>query len=110
MILSVSYRLSRLIIINYGGRCGRQRRTHGLIISRNLLSFYPATPESMRLDCVQQASITTRVCFTAIRCGAAPLGREAGPHLVESDVSGRWSVIGWHDDHVVVGHVTWVAG
>jgi len=49
---------------------GDDPRTSG----RNLASFRLVTSEFTRLDCVQQSSISTRVCFSTIRKGATLLG------------------------------------
>jgi len=44
---------------------------------RNLVSFRPVTPEFTTLNCVQQASIGTRVSLTAFDWEAALLGTAA---------------------------------
>ena len=41
--------------------------TDPFISDRNLVSLDPIIPEFTMLDCVQQESITTQVCFTTIR-------------------------------------------
>ena len=46
------------------------KRLHGddsSISDRNLASLHLVTPQLTRLECVQQASISTRVCFITIR-------------------------------------------
>jgi len=79
-----SYSFVAMALRNWLEYCNPDRRVNSgdyLTISfKNLLNFGPVTPEFIRLNCVQQASISTRVSLTEFTRGG-------------TDRLLRWSVV-----------------